>query len=450
MQPRGTDAIPLPPRPNLEQYRHRAKSLVKACASGDADAVRSWARRWLESLAALHTEKPSAEPASADTPRYLKWTEIDREVDAIARDARSSQLTGGDGDVSCSLADAQLFIARLHDFASWPRFVHHLEALQRESSPDSEFETAADAVVTGDIARLSSMLRQNPTLSHARSARDHGATLLHYIAANGHEGYRQKTPKNAVDVARVLLDAGAEPDALARMYGHDCTTMQMLVSSAHPHIAGLQVALVDLLVDYGARPSGVNDDGSPLMTAFRFHYPRAAEALVRRGARVDNVITAAALGRTDLLTAWIVDGTTLAPDVHLAAGPWPRLKRDPRIHLGYALTWAATWGKRDAVELLLQKGVDPNGKDDDATALHFAAAFGHLDIVRLLLAHGASLETLNSYGGTVLDGTLWYAYNYPAKVVDYPAVIRALIDAGARTDLYPEMQQRIDGILKRG
>jgi len=450
MQPRGTDAIPLPPRPNLEQYRHRAKSLVKACASGDADAVRSWARGWLESLGALHDENRSAEADAVETPRYLKWTEIDREIDAIEKDARSSRLIDGDGDASCTLADAQLFIARLHDFASWPRFVHHLEALERESSPDSAFETAADAVVTGDIARLSSMLRTNPSLSHARSARDHAATLLHYIAANGHEGYRQKTPKNAVDIARVLLDAGAEPDALARMYGYECTPMQMLVSSAHPHIAGLQVALVDILVDYGARPSGVNDDGSPLMTAFRFHYPRAAEALVRRGARVDNVISAAALGRTDLLADWVVDGATLAPDVHLAAVPWPRLKRDARIHLGYALTWAANWGKGDAVELLLQKGVDPNGKDDDATALHLAAAFGHMDIVRLLLAYGASLETLNSYDGTVLDGTLWYAYNGPVKGVDYPAVIRALIDAGARTDVYPEMQHWIDEYLKRG
>ena len=73
-----------------------------------------------------------------------------------------------------------------------------------------------------------------------------------------------------------------------------------------------------------------------------------------------------------------------------------------------------------------------------------------MDIVRLLVAYGASLETLNSYDGTVLDGTLWFAYNGPVKGVDYPAVIRALIDAGARTDVYPDMQQWIDEYLKRG
>jgi hypothetical protein len=33
---------------------------------------------------------------------------------------------------------------------------------------------------------------------------------LHYIGANGVEGERQKTPANAVEVARILLDAGAE------------------------------------------------------------------------------------------------------------------------------------------------------------------------------------------------------------------------------------------------
>jgi len=39
--------------------------------------------------------------------------------------------------------------------------------------------------------------------------RRHHATLLHYVGANGIESFRQKTPANAVDIARLLLDAGA-------------------------------------------------------------------------------------------------------------------------------------------------------------------------------------------------------------------------------------------------
>ena len=446
MEPRGTDAIALPPRASLEQYHNRAKSLFKACKSGDIDAVREWARQWLESLAALYDDVNGGERTRADTARRLHAREIDREVDKIERDARESGLLSD----ACSLNQAQLFLARLHDFVSWPKFVAHVNALALANSPDSKFESAADAVVTGDIATLRAMLEADPALTRARSARDHRATLLHYIAANGHEGWRQKTPKNAVDVARVLLDAGAEADALAHMYGGDATTMEMLVSSVHPHAAGVQVALVDILVDYGAAVDGVENNSSPLMTAFRFHYPLAAEALVRRGARVDNVITAAALGRADLVDAFIDENGALKPDVPLVQVRWPRLPRDGRVHLGYALTWAATWGKADVVELMLRKGVDPNGKDDDATALHFAAAHGHMDIVRLLLRSGASLETLNSYGGTVLSATMWYLNNDPVPGVDYPQVLRELIALGARTDAFPNLKTRIDEVLQRG
>src|SRR5439155_1189945 len=111
----------------------------------------------------------------------------------------------------------------------------------------------------------------------------------HSLAANGVEDWRQRTPKNAVRLARQLLDAGADPDALAGMYGGQHATMSMLVSSSHPATAGVQVALVDTLVDYGAavEARGVGEWTSPLSTALAFGYRDAAEALVRRGARVD-------------------------------------------------------------------------------------------------------------------------------------------------------------------
>lgn len=450
MRPRGTDAIPLPPRPNLEQYRNRAKSLVKACESGDAAAVRMWARQWLESLAALHDETHPSTGAVSDGVRHLRWREIDGEVEHIERDARDSRLLSDDGAASCRLSDAHLLLARLHDFVSWPKFAKHVEALARANSPDSEFESAADAVVTGDLEALRTMLRANPTLVHDRSAREHCATLLHYTAANGHEGYRQMTPPNAVEIARALLDAGAKADAIAYMYGGDATTMDMLVSSVHPKLAGVQVTLVDTLVDYGAAVDGVENNGSPVMTAIAFHYPGAAEALARRGARVDNIIAAAALGLVDVAATLITDDGRLKPDTPLATVRWPSLPRDPQVHLEYAIVKAATFGRTEVVEFLLEKGANPAAMDADATALHFAAAYGHMDIVDLLLAHGARLETLNSYGGTVLSGTMWYAFNGPVEGVDYPAVIRSLIAAGARTDVYPEMRENIDALLRRG
>ncbi len=100
----------------------------------------------------------------------------------------------------------------------------------------------------------------------------HRTTLLHYVAANGVEGYRQKTPKNAVEIATALLQGGAEVDALADMYGGYYTTMSMLVSSCHPAKAGVQVALVETLVDFGAavEARGSAKWGSPLMTALEW------------------------------------------------------------------------------------------------------------------------------------------------------------------------------------
>src|SRR5260370_18627908 len=146
-----TDLTPLPARPSLEQYKKQAKEFVKLGKSGDAEIVQRVKKYH------PHPGSPSAKFA---------------------------------------LADAQLVIAREHGFESWPKFVKHIEALTRENSPVSQFELAADAVVTGDAAALESLLRENPKLGRERSARVHGATLLNYVGANGFENYRQKSPKH--------------------------------------------------------------------------------------------------------------------------------------------------------------------------------------------------------------------------------------------------------------
>lgn len=426
MRTRDTDAIPLPARPDLGQYRKLARDLKRASRAGDADAVKRWAEAWLERLARRDHARP--------------------ELDGILADARDAGLVDGRPELA-TLSRAQLFLARLHGFPSWPRFVRHVEDRVRPDSPIARFEAAADAVAAGDSAALRDLLRRRPELIRDRSTREHGATLLHYVAANGHEDFRQRTPPNAGRIARLLLEAGAQVDATANMYGRRCTTMEMLVSSTHPHAAGVQTELVETLLDFGAAIDGVDGDGSPLMTALCFHYPLAAGTLVRRGARVDNVIAAAALGRGDLVDDLVTADGALRPDAPLARVRWPSLPPDPAVHMQYALTWACRFGQEAAAAVLLRKGVSPAARDDDATALHHAAAFGHLEIVRLLIEQGAPLEARNRFGGTVLDGTLWYASHDPIPGVDYAAVVRALLEAGARTDVYPEMQSHIDGLL---
>jgi hypothetical protein len=446
MKTRGTDAIPLAPRPSLEQYRKLAKDLVKAGSGGDIEAVRSWAKDWIERLAGLQELSPTPEYVVGNAPRHLNWRSIAREGDAIARDARDARLLEPP-EGSSPLSRAQLFVARLHGFASWPRLVKHIEGRLESGSSVSQFESAADAVVTGDLRALSRLMRENQKLVRERSTREHAATLLHYVAANGHEGFRQRTPKNAVEIARLLLESGAEPDALAEMYDYQCTTMEMLVSSVHPHAAGVQSALVEVLLDFGAAVDGVEGDGSPLLTALMFHYPKAARTLAARDARIDNVVSAAALGRVDLLARFVEDGGKLRPDVPLADVKWPKLPPDPKVHLAYALAWACQFGHEDVVALLLRKGVHASARDGDSTALHYAAAYGRMQLVRLLLEHGASLEALNRWDGSVLDATIWSALNSPVKGVDYAAVVRELIARGARDDLYPEMKGYAQAVL---
>lgn len=266
---------------------------------------------------------------------------------------------------------------------------------ERDGPAVFQFESAVDAVVTGDLATLKWLLAENPELVRARSTREHRATLLHYVAANGVEDFRQKTPGNAVEIATALLQAGAEVDALAEMYGGHYTTMIMLVSSCHPAKAGVQVALVETLLDFGAdiEERGSAKWGSPLLTALAFGYLGAAEALAKRGARVDHIAAAAGLGR-------------LAATAERLPGADPESRHR-------ALALAAQHGHVEVLRLLLDAGEDPNrynpeGIHAHSTPLHQAVLAGHEAVVRLLVERGARLDIKDtSHQGTPLG---WAVY----------------------------------------
>ena len=366
-----TDLTPLPARPSLEQYRKQAKDLVKLIRSGDSDA----------------------------TQRVSKYH---------PRPDRQSDF---------ALADAQLVIAREHGFESWPKFAKHIEALNRASSSVSQFELAADAIVTGDAARLESLLRENAGLIRERSTRLHRAMLLHYVSANGFENYRQKTPKNAVEIAKILLDAGAEVDALADTYGKG-TTLGLVATSIHPKRAGVQIPLMETLLDCGAAVDGVPGTWSPLISALHNGRPEAAEFLASRGARLD-LEGAAGVGRLDLVESFFNDDGSLKANATKA-----------QMEMGFL--WACEYGRNSVVDFLMNKGVDLHAQQNTGlTGLHWAVVGGQRETVQLLLAHGAPLETKNVYGGTALGQALWSAMNSDPQI-DYVPVIETLIGAGAK------------------
>ena len=54
------DALPLPRRPSLSQYKKLAKDLLKGRRSNDPTAIRNWAADWIASLSSLSSSSLSS------------------------------------------------------------------------------------------------------------------------------------------------------------------------------------------------------------------------------------------------------------------------------------------------------------------------------------------------------------------------------------------------------
>ncbi len=363
----------LPFNGSLDAYDRQAATLLAAHRAGDPAAIELFHNRH---------------------PRFL-----DDKIKWLPKSIPDAEIR----DADLTFEDARLAIARYYDFRDWQALAAYVESVSHDG-PVREFESAVESVINGDLAALNAALNRNPGLVHQRSTRIccfdptvHRATLLHYTAANGVEGYRQKSPPNSVEIARALLEAGAEPDALADMYGAKATTMGMLVSSSHPKEAGVQVPLVELLLDHGASVEALD-------TALAFGMIEAAKVLAKRGAKID-LPSAAGLGLK-------TETARLLPNAD-----------DHSRHLALAL--AAQHGHHEIVSMLLDSGEDPNrynpkGNHPHSTPLHQAAVAGHIEVARVLLAHGASLEIRDKiWNGTPLGWALHASGNNDSAMVSY-------------------------------
>jgi len=375
------DLKPLVFRAGLEQYRQQAAELLDAFRAGRPEAIRCFHERH---------------------PRFL-----DTKIPWLPQRLSDDEIR----NTPLELADAQLAIARRYDFRDWPALVEYVAAVTPADSPVALFESAVEAVITGELTVLQTLLREHPELVRARSTRithfdppQHRATLLHYVAANGVEGYRQVTTQNAVEIATTLLRAGADVDALADLYGGQCTTMSLLVSSCHPAKAGVQAALAETLIDFGAslEPRGAGNWTSPVMSALAFGYLDTAQTLVKRGAQVNDLAVAAGLGRLDDARRFL-----------------PSADKGSRHR---ALAIAAQLGHVDIVRLLLDAGEDPNrynpaGLHAHATPLHHAALHGHTTAVKLLVERGARLDLKDTIYQSTPAG--WAAHAGQTEIETY-------------------------------
>lgn len=143
--------------------------------------------------------------------------------------------------VNLSLDDALRALAHQHGYV-WPIPPDRASAL-----PVAMFERAVEAVVDGELDVLEELFHKAPELGTMTSHFGHRATLLHYVAANGVETYRQRVPSNAVAVAEWLVSRGADVAATASMYGGRQTALGLVLTSAHPAEAGLTDELAKVL-----------------------------------------------------------------------------------------------------------------------------------------------------------------------------------------------------------
>ena len=408
-----SDALPLPPRPNLEQYKKLAKDFQSACKSSDPGAIRDWAAHWAETIVRLQGLEITPEirrRIDFDAQRIeRRWHKFQQKNERAAR---------------CTLADAQFFVARGHGFESWPKFTRHLEALARANSPAWQFEAAVDGIVGGDSAALEKLLTGNPELVRARSEREHRSTLLHYVSANGVEDFRQKTPKNIVEIAKLLLRAGADVNAESDAYGGRTTTLGLTATSWHPEDAGVQIPLMELLIAHGAIVDGP-DGGSAVNACLHNGRGQAAEFLASRGARLD-LEAAAGVGLLDVVQSFFNKDGSLKP---------PATQK--QMQDGFA--WACEFGRTSVVDFLLQRGMERDAKlkHNGQTGLHWAAYGGNADTVKLLIDRGAPIDARDeSYDGTPLGWALyaWGNLSKSAKPESYYEVVALLVRAGAKLD----------------
>ena len=326
---------PLPSKPSLDHLKYQARDLLKHHAArqlGAAQRIREFHPRFA---------------GASDTEIF---------------------------DIRLRLSDAQLVIAREAGFASWARLKRRIEKPStadrldlphHERIEDPVFRRAVELLDAGEAAGLRAHLKQHADLVHRRVSFEGGnyfqnPTLLEFIAENPIR--HGKLPRNIVEVAEVILDAGAEQSALN-------DTLMLVVTGRVVRECQVQIPLINLLCDRGADPNSA-------VHAALYDGAEPVNALISRGARID-LPMAAALGKID-------HARRLLPSV---------TSRDR--HLAIAL--AAQFGHVEIARLLLDAGADPSrynpvGCHSHSTPLHQAAWAGHLQVVRLLVERGARLH----------------------------------------------------------
>ena len=145
--------------------------------------------------------------------------------------------------------------------------------------------------------------------------------------------------------------------------------------------------------------------------------------LVNRGATVHNLRIAAGLGPVDVIESFFTEDGTLRPEAGKISSPfrWKRTEGGPQDIIDNALLYACISNRIEAVKYLLNRGAQinaiPPGFDYAGTALHYAALFGHRGLVDLLIEKGARLDIRDTKVHALAAG--WAAHGGHQDLSDY-------------------------------
>jgi ankyrin repeat protein len=433
---------PFPPAPSLEQLRNRARDLQRAHRAGDPDArarvaasdpgateplklsaaqlvvarehgFPSWPRlrAYVDRVAAHGPGLQFAYHADleyyADRAEGLRGSAEDGTPGAVEAFARVGEPVTADG--------ARTVVARMHGFASWPALRRHVAALRNGGG--EPFARAYRAVEAHDPTALAAELDRFPGLVAASGT-------------NGNDLLGMATATGDARTVRLLLDRGADP---AHANAHGWTPLHQTAYSNQPELA-------TMLLDAGASPDAEarGEGGTPLVVALFWGHREVPELLAGRGALAPrNLRVAAGLGRLDLIDELVGADGTLRPGAGTRRGfyrphggfPAWRPHDDPQEVLDEALAWAARNDRTEALDALAAHGARLEADVYRGTALAWAAACGRVAAIERLVALGADPSGRASFGGPSHgDGVT--PLHLAAQNGDAPAV-RALLEAGA-------------------
>jgi len=252
---------------------------------------------------------------------------------------------------------------------------------------DPLFRDAVEAIDNGNIILLQKLLETNPQLISMRldiptEGYFKHPYLLWFVADNPIR--HDKLPSNIVDITRVLIKFVRQYDKenFDQQIGY---TFGLVETGRIPRECGVQIELLDLLMENGAEPGNAQ-------AALANGNIDAAKHIIEKSGYI-TLTAAVCLSRMDHVKRLLANS---APD-----------------EKEVALMAAAFYGKPEMIELLIKSGTNVNayiktGFHSHASPLHQAIYSGSLESVKILVEAGADLNATDTiYNGTPLG---WATY----------------------------------------